>query len=44
VSRAAGEWHDSSERVVANRILYFFYDYEEKLINKFHYETLDLIN
>jgi hypothetical protein len=40
VSRAAGEWRNSSERVIAiisNRILYFFYDYEEKLINKFHY-------
>jgi hypothetical protein len=34
VSRAAGEWRNSS----ANRIvLYFFYDYEEKLINNLHY-------
>jgi hypothetical protein len=34
VSRAAGEWRNSS----ANRIvLYFLYDYEEKLINNLHY-------
>jgi hypothetical protein len=30
VSRAAGEWYNSP----VSRILYFLYDYEEKLINK----------
>jgi hypothetical protein len=40
VSRGAGEWLNSSERaigIIRESILYFFYDYEEKLINKFHY-------
>jgi hypothetical protein len=34
VSRAAGEWRNSSTNRI---ILYFLYDYEEKLINKLHY-------
>jgi hypothetical protein len=40
VSRAAGEWRNPSERVIAIirelNTNFFFYDYEEKLINKFH--------
>jgi hypothetical protein len=45
VSRAVGEWRNSSERVCNSHyprveyILYFFYDAEEKLINKFYYWT-----
>jgi hypothetical protein len=46
VSQAAGEWRNSAERIIAIIreflfysilfLLYFFYDYEEQLINKFH--------
>jgi hypothetical protein len=34
VSRAAGEWRNSSANSI---VLYFLYDYEEKLINNLHY-------
>jgi hypothetical protein len=37
LSRGEGEWRNSSEPLSASRILYFFYDCEKKLINKFHY-------
>jgi hypothetical protein len=41
VSRAEGEWRNSTERIIAiiYRILYFLYDNEEKLKNKSHYQT-----
>jgi hypothetical protein len=38
VSRVESEWRNSSEPLSASRKLYFFYNYEEKLIkNNFHY-------
>jgi hypothetical protein len=39
VSRAEGEWRNSTERIIAiiYRILYFLHDNEEKLKNKSHY-------
>jgi hypothetical protein len=39
LSRAAGEWRNSSERVVAiiSQPPIEYSVYEEKLINKFHY-------